>query len=63
MSILEKSDPQNMKFTRRSETESVCNFCFVTLRADRYMPIEVSEEIHADVCLLRLDSPVDYVLW
>jgi len=63
MSTIGNSDPQSTKFTRRSEKESICNSCFVTLRADRYMPIEVSEEIHADVCLLRPDSPIDYVLW
>src|SRR5271165_1716258 len=63
MSTLANSDPQLPKFTRRSDAESICNSCFVTLRADRYMPIEVAEEIHADVCLLRPDSPVEYVLW
>ena len=63
MSTVENSDPQPAKFTRQSETESTCNSCFVKLRADRYMPIEVAEEIHSDLCLFGLESPVEYVLW
>ena len=63
MSTLGNSDPEATKFTRRSETESICNSCFVTLRADRYSPIEVAEEIHADVCLVRPATPLEYVLW
>ena len=55
-------DPQLTKFTRRSETESICVFCFLTVRADRYVPLEEAEDIHADVCLLRPDSPVRYAL-
>jgi hypothetical protein len=62
MSTLGNSNPEPTNFLRRSETESICNSCFGTLRADRYMPIEVAEEIHADVCLMRPDSPVEYVL-
>lgn len=63
MSTVENSDPQPTKFTRRSETESICNSCFVTLRADPYMPIEVAEDIHTDVCLLGPQSPVECALW
>ena len=40
MSALEDPDPHPAKFTRRSETGSTCNFCFVTLKAGRYIPIE-----------------------
>lgn len=63
MSTVGNSDPRPTKFTRRSETESICNSCFVTIRTDRYMSIELAEEIHSDVCLMRPASPVDYVLW
>jgi len=64
MGKLESSTLQQPnRFTHRSETESICNFCLLALRADRYMSIEVAGEIHADLCLLRSDSPVDYVLW
>ena len=59
-------DPENADlqppFTRRSEQESVCMFCFLTIRADRYLPLEVAEDIHADVCLSKPNSPVRYVL-
>ena len=36
--------PEPTKFTRRSETESIYNSCFVTLRADRYMTLEAAEQ-------------------
>ena len=61
MSSLRNPDPQ--KFTRRSETESVCMFCFATIRTDRFVPLEEAEDIHADLCLLRPDSAVRYALW
>lgn len=63
MSTLKSSELQRDEFTRRSETESTCNSCYVTLRADRYMSIELAEDIHADLCLMRRDSPVEYVLY
>lgn len=62
MSIRDNSDPQP-RFTRRSDMESIRNSCFTTIKADRYMAIEVAEDIHMDLCLLRHDSPTEYVLW
>jgi len=56
-------DPQPKNFTRRSETESICMFCFRTIRADRYLPIEEAEEIHSDVCLVRPESALRYAIW
>ena len=50
------------RFTRRSETESICMACFLTVRADRYLPIEEAEDIHADVCLVGRNSAVRYIL-
>lgn len=61
MSSLRNPDPQ--QFTRRSETESICMFCFLTIRADLCVPLEDVEDIHADVCLMRPDSAVRYALW
>ena len=55
------SDPES-KFIRRSEQESTCMFCFLTIRADRYTPLQDAEEIHADVCLVRPDSAVRYAV-
>ncbi len=64
MSIPANPDPRPNNFTRRSETESTCMFCFLTIRADRYTPLQEAEEIHADVCLMRPDSAVRYeLLW
>ncbi len=57
-----KPDPPIEKFTRRSESESVCMFCFQTVRSDRYLPLEKAENIHADLCLLRPDSAVRYAI-
>ena len=56
-----KYDSQ-LRFARRSETESVCIFCSTTIRTDRYRPLEDAEDIHADVCLVKPDSSVRYVL-
>jgi len=49
-------------FNRRTETESICMFCFLTIRADRYTSLADAEEIHADVCLARPGSAVRYAL-
>jgi hypothetical protein len=50
------------RFVARSETESVCIFCSSTIRADRYHPLQDAEDIHADVCLVRPDSAVQYAI-
>jgi hypothetical protein len=54
-------DPQ-LPFTRTSETESLCMSCFLTIRTDRCTPLEVAEDIHADVCLVNPDFAVSYAL-
>ncbi len=56
-------NPDPQRFTRRSETESVCMLCFLTIRVDRLITLEEEEDIHADVCLMRPDSAVRYALW
>jgi len=62
MSAPQNPDLQPKQFTRRSETESICRFCFQTVTADRYVPLEEAENIHADVCLIRPDSAVRYAI-
>lgn len=54
-------DPQPT-FDRRFKTESICAFCSLTIRADKYVPLKDAEDIHADVCLAKPGSPVRYVL-
>jgi hypothetical protein len=54
-------DPES-NFTRHSEQESTCMFCFLTIRADRYTTLQDAEAIHADVCLVRPASPVRYAM-
>ncbi len=61
MSEPENSNPQP-KFTRRSETESICTSCFLTIRTDRFVPLEEAENIHADVCLVGQPSPARFTL-
>lgn len=62
MSILSSINSRSTDFTRHSDTESVCNACFATLKADRFLPIAVAEEIHADLCLATHDSPSEFAL-
>ncbi len=62
MSAPGNPDPQSTSFTRKSETESTCMFCFQTVRTDRYVPLEEAEDIHADVCLVKPESSVRYML-
>jgi hypothetical protein len=50
------------EFTRRSETESICMHCFQSVKTDRYTPLQEAEDIHADVCLQKVDSAVRYAL-
>jgi len=53
----------NQEFTRRSEAESICMYCFQTVKTDRYTPLEEAEDIHADVCLNKPGSALRYILW
>jgi len=59
MSSHESTDTKP-EFTRQSERESICMYCFQTIRTDRYAPLEYVEDIHADVCLARRDFPARY---
>jgi hypothetical protein len=43
----------NSQFTRKSAKESICTYCFQTVKTDRYAPLEKAEDIHADVCLSK----------
>ena len=54
-------DPQSLRFSRQSATESTCMFCFQKVCTDRYVPLEEAEDIHADVCLVKPGSSVRYV--
>ena len=63
MSTPQNPDPQPSKFLRRSETESICLLCFLTIKADRFLPIDVSEDIHSDVCLVRPAFEVSHESW
>jgi hypothetical protein len=57
----EKTHSQPM-FVRRSDTESICMLCSASIRTERATVLEVAEDIHADVCLIRPDSSVRYML-
>jgi hypothetical protein len=59
MYTLGSPKPQPETFTRRSDKESVCISCLSVVKADRYQPIEVAEDIHSDLCLARDFLPLD----
>jgi len=54
MSTPGKFEPE---FTRRSETESICMGCFMTVRARRAELLEQEELNHTSACMGRADSP------
>jgi hypothetical protein len=55
--------PTQQEFTRKSETESICMHCFLTVRTDRWTRLEVAEDIHADVCLMKVESALWYAIF
>jgi hypothetical protein len=59
---MSSQEPSETKpdFTRRSESESICMYCFQTVRTDGYAPLEYVEDIHADVCLSRRNVSLRY---
>jgi hypothetical protein len=59
MSSHESTDTKP-EFTRQSERESICMYCFQTIRTDGHVPLEYVEDIHADVCLARQSYPARY---
>jgi hypothetical protein len=58
----EKTNSQPI-FSRRSDTESICTLCSLSIRTIRSAALEVAEDIHADVCLVKPDSCVRYILF
>jgi hypothetical protein len=49
MSTPKPANPEE-DFVRRSETESVCMSCFMTIRASRQESLEKAEQNHAAEC-------------
>ncbi len=41
--------PEN-QFTRRSEIESICMFCFITVRSTTPAYLELAENVHSRTC-------------
>ena len=44
-------------FTRRSSTESICMWCYLTVRAIKPELLEIEERIHSSSCIQRPDGP------
>ena len=44
---------QNPDYTRKSETESICMFCYATVRSSNPAPLRLAEDVHAQVCYVR----------
>ena len=43
-------------FTRRSKTESICMYCFITVRVNLGDSLDFAEVLHADECLVMTDD-------
>ncbi len=41
------------EYTRKSETESTCKFCFRTVRSVTPGCLELAEEVHSEFCIAR----------
>ena len=50
------ADPKQ-DFTRRSATESICMYCFLTVRVQSPYDLDTEERVHASLCLERPDIP------
>jgi len=51
------SKPQP-EFIRRSDTESICMWCFMTLRVKQPEHLKQDELLHASLCIQRPDGPI-----
>ena len=49
---------ETREYTRRSEKESICMSCYLTVRADRYASLEEAERTHSQLCLMRSCYPL-----
>ncbi len=45
------------EFTRRSGTESICMWCYATVRVKMADDLTSEEHEHAAICIQRPDSP------
>jgi hypothetical protein len=58
---MSSSQPQRKDdYTRKSEKESICLSCYMTVRSDRYTALEEAEHIHSEVCLMRAEHPLPF---
>jgi hypothetical protein len=48
--------PDN-EFTRRSDTESICMFCFATVRSKIPLHLPLAEDAHSQVCAAHPAKP------
>jgi len=53
------ADPKE-HFYRKSETESICMCCYLTIKGDRFIALEQAEELHTIACLMRPVSLVPF---
>ena len=56
------TSPVQEDFYLKSETESICMCCYQTVRADRYISLDMAQELHSIACLMRGATPVPYIL-
>jgi hypothetical protein len=59
---MSSTKPAQEDFYTKSETESICMCCYQTVRADRYITLDMAQELHSIACLMRMATPVPYTL-
>lgn len=47
-------------FYRKSKTESICMYCYGTVRGDRFITLEQAQELHSIACLMRPASSLSF---
>ncbi len=50
MAVRKNHETPEDQFTRRSETESICMFCFATVRSVTSAYLELAEDLHSQTC-------------
>lgn len=57
MSARKNHETPETEFTQKSETASICMFCFVTVRSKTPSYLRLAEDVHSQVCPARPGRP------
>ncbi len=59
MSERKNGETPEKEFTQRSETESICMFCFATVRSRIPEHLRLAQDVHSQVCPARFWEPAE----